>query len=145
MTQFPYELCKAIEGLNNRYRQNILLILNKSDKMSFSEIKKEIPISRPLLANHLKTLSRTLLIDHFFEHELGNDKFSYYRMSPFGKVLLENIMGTLEFEYVKEAFTYFHYERTAVKGAFGIPLIPNSKTSQNESSAAKSEISAEIR
>jgi len=102
MVQFPYELGKAVEGLNNKYRQDILLILNEVEKLSFSEIREKVGISRPLLANHLKKLIKSLLIEHFYEHEVGNENFSYYRIAPFGKTLLENMMGTL---YLKRATT----------------------------------------
>jgi DNA-binding HxlR family transcriptional regulator len=116
MAQFPHELVKAIEGLNNKHRQEILLTLNEVEKLSFSGIQEKIGINRPLLANHLKKLSRKLLIEHFYEHEVGNENFSYYRLSPFGKALLDNMMGTLYFRRIKSKITLFaqlEWEETA--------------------------------
>ena len=128
MTQFPYELSKAVEGLNNEYRQEILLSLNEVEKLSFSEIRKKVGISRPLLANHLKKLSQTLLVEHFYEHEVGNEIFSYYRISPFGKILLENMIGTLYLKRVKTKITLFaQIEREEISAVFRSSLKPNVK------------------
>ena len=98
MYEFPYELKIAIDGLNNENRQKILLILENEEKLSFSEIEKKSEIEKALLASHLKKLIRTLLVEHFYEHEVGNDKFSYYKISALGKLLLQNILKALVFE-----------------------------------------------
>jgi DNA-binding transcriptional ArsR family regulator len=98
MPTLPYELNLAIGGLNNTQRQEILFVLNDVDKMSFSDLNKKTGIEGPSLSNHLKILSRTLLAEHFYDHKIGNDNFSYYRISPLGERLLQNLLGTL---YVK--------------------------------------------
>jgi DNA-binding transcriptional ArsR family regulator len=93
ITEFPLELKMAVEGLNNENRQKIVLILNTTDKMSFSEIMKETNIESSLLSNHLKKLLDTLLIEHFYEHIVGEDKYSFYKISKYGKRLLRNMFG----------------------------------------------------
>jgi len=98
MLQLPHELSLAIKGLDSEHRQRILLSLIEKEKLSFSEISNRANINRSLLANHLKILSKTLLIEHYYEHEIGNERYSYYRISPFGKALLGNMLGTLIFQ-----------------------------------------------
>jgi predicted transcriptional regulator len=137
MVQFPYELSKAVEGLDNEYRQRILLILNEEEKLSFSEISERINISRPLLANHLKKLSRTLLIDHFYEHAVGNEEFSYYKISSFGKALLGNMFGTLYFKKTKTEITIIHIKSEETSAVLMIPLEPNKKIEQVEASSQR--------
>ena len=95
MPTLPYELNLAIGGLNNKQRQEILFVLNDVDKISFSDLNKKTGIDGPSLSNHLKILSRALLAEHFYDHKIGNDKFSYYQISPLGKRLLQNLLGTL--------------------------------------------------
>ena len=139
MIQFPYELGKAIEGLNHEYRQKILLSLNEVDKLSFSEIGEKVDISRPLLANHLKKLAETLLVEHFYEHEVGNEKFSYYRISLFGKTLLENMIGTLYLKRIKTKITIFfaQIEREETTAVFKSRLKPNVKLKLAETSSGE--------
>jgi DNA-binding transcriptional ArsR family regulator len=138
MMQFPYELGKAIEGLNHEYRQKILLSLNEVDKLSFSEIGEKVDISRPLLANHLKKLAETLLVEHFYEHEVGNEKFSYYRISLFGKTLLENMIGTLYLKRIKTTITLFaRIEREETAAVFKARLKPNVKFKMAETSSGE--------
>ena len=144
MVLFPYELGKAVEGLNNKYRQEILLALTEVEKLSFSEIRKRVGISRPLLASHLKKLSKTLLIEHFYEHEVGNEMFSYYRVSPFGKALLENMIGTLYFMRIKEKIFFFGMiEREATATVFRSSLKPDTNIKLAETSSGEHELVAE--
>jgi len=141
MLSFPYELRKAIEGLNNKYRQEILLVLNEVEKLSFSEIREKVDINRSLLANHLKKLSKTLLIEHFYEHEVGNEKFSYYSISTFGKSLLENMIGTLYFKRVKTRIRVVvaEIEREETTAVFSSRLKPNVKIKMAETSSGEPE------
>ena len=139
MARFPYELGKAVEGLNNNYRQEILLALNEVERLSFSDIRKRVDISRPLLASHLKKLSKTLLIEHFYEHEVGEEKFSYYRISPFGKALLGNMLGTLYFRRIRMKFFIAAGEIVVEEGAaaFISHLKPGTKIPMAEASAGE--------
>ena len=145
MMQFPYELGKAVEGLNNKYRQEILLTLNEVEKLSFSEIREKVAISRPLLANHLKKLSKSLLIEHFYEHEVGNENFSYYRIAPFGKALLENMIGTLYLKRIKTKTTILvaQIEREETTALFTPSLKPNTKIKLDGASSGEHELVTE--
>lgn len=95
MKSLPYELNLAIEGLNNQQRQEILFALQEVDRLSFSELSKGVGIDRSLLANHLKVLLKTLLVEHYFDQKVGNEAFSYYAISPLGKAILNRLLGTL--------------------------------------------------
>jgi len=92
---FPYEIELAIYGLNHENRRNILTTLIQNGKLSFSEILEKTSIPRSLLANHLNILVKSLLIEHFYEHELGVDRFSYYHLSDYGKRILECLNNAL--------------------------------------------------
>ena len=92
---FSYELKLAINGLNNKKRQTIISILGKHDKLSFSEIVKLTEIEKSLLTHHLKTLQKSLLITHFYEHTIGNDNFSFYELSAFGRILINALFNVM--------------------------------------------------
>ncbi len=101
----PYELNLAIEGLNNKQRQEILFTLQEVDRLSFSELSKKIDIDRSLLANHLKILLKTLLVEHYYDHKIGNETFSFYAISPLGKSILNRLLGTL-YSKIEKTRTY---------------------------------------
>lgn len=95
VNQFPYEIQLAIKGLNNKNRQKILTILRKHEKISFSEISRETSIGRSLLASHLNTLIDCLMVDHFFEHEIGVESYSFYKITSFGRRIVEHLLNAL--------------------------------------------------
>lgn len=111
LEQFPYELRLAIDGLNNESRQKILFFLKDVEKLSFSEIRNKVETSPPLLANHLNKLIDTFLVEHFYEHKIGDERYSYYKISTFGKYLIENMLETLYAKRITKAkITYFKAE-----------------------------------
>jgi DNA-binding HxlR family transcriptional regulator len=105
--QFPYELSIAIEGLDNEYRQRILYALKNVDRLSFSEIRETVDIETPLLSNHLRRLSESLLVEHFYEHVLGDERYSFYRISKFGKNILDNLFKALNKEAITDYPEYY--------------------------------------
>jgi len=86
---FPYEIQLALDGLCNKTRRQILSILLTNDELSFSEIEKLISIESSLLSNHLKILIKNLLVEQFYEHNIKKNKYSFYRISYFGKKFIE--------------------------------------------------------
>ena len=137
MYELPYELRIAIDGLNNPNRQKILLILENEDKLSFSEIERKSELDKALLASHLRKLIRTLLIEHFYEHEVGNDRFSYYRISSLGKLLLQNILKTVLEETKGESERVVNHWITLNNEPSSVPLLalePNSKNAATKTS-----------
>jgi len=95
VSQFPYELKLAIKGLNDEKRQKILVMLHESGKVSFSEISRQTSIERPLLTHHLKLLMKSLLVEHFYEHTVGDDRFSFYQISSLGSSILKALDSAL--------------------------------------------------
>ena len=100
--EFPTELKLALKGLDNEKRQKILLALLSHAKLSFADIQKTADIKKTLVPNHLDVLIKNLLIEHFYEHQLGEKKYSYYQLSQYGKSLLENLFSSLKMTVVTE-------------------------------------------
>lgn len=139
MIKLPYELQIAIEGLNSPHRQKILLLLDNKDKLSFSEIEKESGLDRTLLASHLRKLNSALLVEHFYEHEVGNTKFSYYKISALGKTLLQNLLKTLVLEIKetrkKRVVTYVRVEEEEASSDTSMKLEADASNKFSEATA----------
>lgn len=84
----PEEIRISIASLDNQVRQAILALLNRRGELSFVEIQKELNLDKIKLNFHLKNLFSSALIDHYYEHEVGNPKYSYYSVSQLGKRVL---------------------------------------------------------
>jgi len=97
---FPRDLQRAIHGLNDEKRQRILLLLNRQGRLSFADIQRQVfntmKIQKNTLSHHLKILVKSLLIEHFYDHKAGVEHYSYYKISPFGKRVLESLYKTLK-------------------------------------------------
>jgi len=111
MEKFPTELSQAIEGLNNEHRQNILLKLYTIPKLSFSELVGQTGITDSLISTHLRKLRDSMLIEHFYEHEVGREEYSFYKITKYGRRILNNLFNIvyiiteereLEFIYMRE-------------------------------------------
>ena len=100
--EFPTELKLALKGLDNENRQKILLALLSHAKLSYADIQKTTDIKKTLVPNHLDVLIKNLLIEHFYEHKIGEKKYSYYQLSQYGKSLLENLFSSLTMTLVTE-------------------------------------------
>lgn len=139
LIKLPYELQIAIEGLNSPHRQKILLLLDNKDKLSFSEIEKESGLDRTLLASHLRKLNSALLVEHFYEHEVGNTKFSYYKISALGKTLLQNLLKTLVLEIKetrkKRVVTYVRVEEEEASSDTSMKLEADASNKFSEATA----------
>jgi len=136
VNKFPYEIDLAIKGLNNEIRQKILLSLNEAESLSFSKLNDIIKANKALVASHLKVLTKTLLVEHFFEHEIGNEHFSYYRVSSFGKALLNNLMGTLIPQQIKFSQKYcLGFKTKATNVVSSIEFKPNVKNMMVDASS----------
>ena len=97
---FPKDLQLAIQGIQDTTRQQILLILDANKALSFSDIQKrmaqQMRIAKNTLAHHLKVLIRSLLVEHYYEHKVGVEQFSFYRISPFGHRVVLNLYQALK-------------------------------------------------
>jgi DNA-binding transcriptional ArsR family regulator len=93
--EIPQEAVRIIAALDDPLRIAILVLLNKSKEFSFSDIQREFGISKLTLNYHLKNLYSAGLIDHYFRHELGNQKYSYYAVTSLGTRVLNSIVKVL--------------------------------------------------
>ncbi len=89
--EFPNEVKIAVASLDNSVRQAILILLSKKAELSFSDIKDELGLDKLLLNFHLKNLFSAGLVDHYYRHELGNQKYSYYSITKLGERILTNL------------------------------------------------------
>ena len=137
INEFPTELKLALKGLDNENRQKILLALLSHVKLSFADIQKTANVKKTLVPNHLDVLIKNLLIEHFYEHQLGEKKYSYYQLSQYGKSLLGHLLGSLKMTVV----TKFDFkiegtiEQTATfsEGTFKLsPVMTITGSDQNE-------------
>ena len=91
----PPETRLIIAALDNPIRQAILVLLSQRKELSFSEMQKEFGIEKLTLNFHLKKLFSSALIDHYFKHELGNQKYSFYSITSLGSRILTSLNNVL--------------------------------------------------
>lgn len=91
----PSEIKKAIKSLSNEKRIAVVAALIKNGESSFSELQKDLEIERTLLAAHLKILAKSSLVEHYYKHEEGNQKYSFYSTTGFGKDLINVLVSSL--------------------------------------------------
>jgi predicted transcriptional regulator len=92
---FPNETRLIIAALDNPIRQAILTLLTQKKELSFSEIQNELNLEKLTLNFHLKKLFSSALIDHYFKHELGNQKYSFYAITPLGTRIITSLKNAL--------------------------------------------------
>ncbi len=93
--EIPQETRLIIAALDNPVRQAILMLLNEEKELSFSDMQKEFGIEKLTLNFHLKKLFSTALIDHYYKHELGNQRYSFYSITPLGHRILNSLISAL--------------------------------------------------
>ena len=93
--EIPHETRLIIAALDNPIRQAILVLLSEKKELSFSEIQKELSIEKLTLNFHLKKLFSSALIDHYYKHEIGNQKYSFYSITSLGRRILSNLINAL--------------------------------------------------
>jgi len=89
--EIPEEIRRAIRGLDSEYRAAIFVALYKHGELSFSELQKTLEINKAMLNYHLGKLIESAMIHHYYKHELGNEKYSFYAATPFGQNFVETL------------------------------------------------------
>jgi len=87
--EIPEEIRRAIRGLDSDYRAGIFVALHKYGELSFSDLRKKLEIDKAMLNYHLGKLIESALIQHYYKHELGTEKYSFYNITPFGQDFVE--------------------------------------------------------
>lgn len=112
--ELPQEATLIITSLDDPIRRAILILLRKYDELSFSDMRKELGLTKLTLNYHLKNLYSAGLTDHYFRHEFGNQKYSYYSITSLGKRILSNLVKALvppvPFQKVRKEETPEKYE-----------------------------------
>jgi len=93
--EIPQETRQIIAALDNPIRQAILVLLSERKELSFSDMQKEFSMEKLTLNFHLKKLFSRALIDHYYKHELGNQKYSFYSITPLGSRILVSLNNAL--------------------------------------------------
>ena len=91
----PLEIRNAIKALCSETRQAILGFLLNEGAKSFTEISKNLKISKSKLNHHLKTLMRYGMIYNFYNKNEFKDKYSFYETSKLGKTIINNLINSI--------------------------------------------------
>jgi len=89
--EVPEEIRRAIRGLDSDYRTAIFVALYKHGELSFSELQKILKMDKAMLNYHLGVLVESALVHHYYMHELGTEKYSFYNITPYGQSFLETL------------------------------------------------------
>ena len=93
--EIPEDITQIIAALDDPIRRAIMVLLTKNTEITFSDIKRELGLPKLTLNYHLKNLYSAGLTDHYFRHELGNQKYSYYAITTLGKRVLLSLFEAL--------------------------------------------------
>lgn len=93
---FPNEIKRAIEGLDNEVRYAIVSLLLQRGEASFTEIIDELKIDNRSFSNHVKKLIAGGLVQNFIRKGDIREKYSFYRLTPFGYNFLRSLFKSLE-------------------------------------------------
>lgn len=89
--EIPEEVRRAIRGLDSDYRAAIFVALYKHDELSFSELRKLLEMNKAMLNYHLGVMVESALVHHYYKHELGTEKYSFYNITSYGQNFLETL------------------------------------------------------
>jgi len=95
-SQIPIEIKKAVRALGHDVRCAIVVDLSRKPELTFTQLKEDLDIDTGLLNNHLKILMDGAIVEHYYKHELGNEQYSYYGLTLFGKDFLRGILEPLK-------------------------------------------------
>jgi DNA-binding HxlR family transcriptional regulator len=95
VNEVPEEIRRAIRGLDSDYRTAIFVALYKHGELSFSELQKMLEMDKAMLNYHLGVLVESALVHHYYKHELGTEKYSFYNITTYGQGFLEILSQVL--------------------------------------------------
>jgi DNA-binding MarR family transcriptional regulator len=87
--EIPEEVRRAIRGLDSDYRAAIFVALYKHGELSFSELQKLLEMDKAMVNYHLGVMVESALVHHYYKHELGTEKYSFYNITSYGQSFLE--------------------------------------------------------
>ncbi len=95
-SQIPNEIRKAVKAFGNDVRCAIIVDLIRKEELTFTQLKEDFDIDTGLLSNHLNILMDSAIVEHYYKHELGNEEYSYYGLTLFGKDIFRGILEPLK-------------------------------------------------
>lgn len=95
INKLPLIVRNSLKALNDEKRQSILIYLLKEGPKSFSEICKDLIISKNNFSHHIKILIRFGLIYNYYNRNEYDDKYSFYEISKLGREFIELLINFL--------------------------------------------------
>lgn len=92
INEIPLMVRNFLKALNNETRQGIIIYLLRVGSKSFTEMSKDLKLSKNTLSHHIKNLTQHGLIYNFYSRNEFDDKYSFYEISKLGKKLINNLM-----------------------------------------------------
>ncbi len=89
------DIVRALDAFSNETRLLIVDELYINGELSFTSLLKKLGIEKATLTFHLKKLTAAGILEHFYRHTLGDDKYSYYGLTTFGKRIFLKITDAL--------------------------------------------------
>ncbi len=93
---FPNEIKRAVDGIDNEVRYAIVSLLLQRGEASFTDIVKELKIDNRSFSNHIKKLVAGGLVQNFIKKGDFREKYSYYRLTPYGYNFVRCLFKSLE-------------------------------------------------
>ena len=90
----PERLLRALTSVQAKNRFTLLIALADKE-YSYKELI-DLGFSTGNLYNHLQDLLKSGLILNYYKKKIGVSNYSYYNISEFGKIFLENLLNTME-------------------------------------------------
>lgn len=106
INEMPLVVRNSIKGVSNENRQGILIYLLKKGPKSFTEISKDLNISKNNLSHHIKILMRYGLTYNFYNRNEFDDKYSFYEISKLGRGLINTLINFINQKTPKEEECY---------------------------------------
>jgi DNA-binding transcriptional ArsR family regulator len=98
----PLELRMALRGLGNETSLAVFLALREKREISFSALKKRVGLEGSALTYQLGRLMESALVEHYYRHELGNERYSFYAVTEFGNRIYDAMLNALSPEKAHE-------------------------------------------
>ena len=91
----PNDLAKpivnAIESLYSKHRRRILIELQETNSLSYSELKEKVGLGKGTFNYHLKKLSEAGMVRNFLLEQVETSFISFYEISELGKRIVDGV------------------------------------------------------
>lgn len=95
---FPEELVDAVEALDHPVRARIVEYLYDGRDATYTELLRMLGVRKGTLTYHLKILTVAAVIYTLsrLDEDFGDMHKAYYRLSPWGKAVVDGLMSSFE-------------------------------------------------